>query len=239
MLATLDPRTWWFATRATGIVAWALLAASVIWGLMLSSRSFGRAAAPAWLLDLHRYLGGLAVVFTAMHIGSIASDDFVPFGWRDLFVPLASTWKPTAVAWGIVAFYLLLAVEATSLLQRQLPRRLWRAVHYLSFPLFVMATVHLATAGSDGGNPALQWSAVIVCTIVGFLVIVRIAVARSKPATRPARATAGTPDVADDPRAAMLARARAARAAKTAEATEAHGPPAVSLARGASPADEG
>ena len=44
-------------------------------------------------------------------------------GPAELFVPLASAWKPGAVAWGVVALYLLLAIEITSLLQRRIPRR--------------------------------------------------------------------------------------------------------------------
>lgn len=91
----------------------------------------------------------------------------------DLFVPLHTWWHPVAVAWGVVALYLLLAVELTSLLQRQLPRRWWRRVHYGSFPLYAFATVHLASAGTDGGTPALQWSAVIATALVVFLALVR------------------------------------------------------------------
>ena len=55
----------WYAARASGIVAWALAAASVVWGLALSTRALGRTPRPAWLFDLHRFLGGIALAFTA------------------------------------------------------------------------------------------------------------------------------------------------------------------------------
>ena len=58
----------WYAARAAGIVAWALAAGSVVWGLALSTRATGRKPRPAWLFDLHRFLGGLALVFTAIHV---------------------------------------------------------------------------------------------------------------------------------------------------------------------------
>ncbi len=201
MIAALDPRTWWFVARAGGLVAWALLALAVVWGLALSTKTFGRNPKPAWLLDLHRHLGGLAVVFTGVHLVGLVADSFVPFGWRELFVPLASTWKPGAVAWGIVAFYLLMAVEITSLLQRQLGRTWWHRVHLASFPLFVVATVHLATAGTDAGISVIQWVAVVVSTIVVFLVVVRL-VARREP-TRPVRPRSSQ---ADPPAERELAR---------------------------------
>jgi DMSO/TMAO reductase YedYZ heme-binding membrane subunit len=143
---------WWYAARAAGIVAWALLAASVGWGLALSTRALGRRPRPAWLLDLHRALGGLAVIFTGVHVVTIMLDSYVHFGLAEALVPLASTWHPVAVAWGIVAFYLLAAVEITSLARRRLPNRFWRRVHYASFPLFVLATVHGLSAGTDTGT---------------------------------------------------------------------------------------
>jgi hypothetical protein len=62
----------WFVARAGGIVAWALTAGSVIWGLLLSTRPLGRRPRPAWLFDLHRFLGGLAVIFTAVHVLAVA-----------------------------------------------------------------------------------------------------------------------------------------------------------------------
>ena len=31
-------QVWWYSARASGIVAWVLLAASVVWGLILSTK---------------------------------------------------------------------------------------------------------------------------------------------------------------------------------------------------------
>ncbi|RMH81966.1 MAG: ferredoxin-NADPH reductase, partial [Actinomyces sp.] len=64
----MNPQVWWYASRASGIVAWILITASVMWGLTLSTRVLGKKATPAWLLDLHRYLGGMAVVMTGIHL---------------------------------------------------------------------------------------------------------------------------------------------------------------------------
>ena len=61
----------------------------------------------------------------------------------DLLVPGASQWRPTAVAWGVIALYLLLAVEVTSLLKRRVPTRLWRIdrfqAHVLNSGVFFRA----------------------------------------------------------------------------------------------------
>ena len=175
---------WWYVARAGGLVSWALLAAAVLWGLALRSRILGSRPRPAWLLDLHRYLAGVAVVFVGVHVGAILLDGYVHFGLVQVLVPFTSTWHPGAVAWGIVALYLLLAVELTSLARAHLSRALWRRVHYLSFPLFVFATVHALSAGTDRRAPAYQLGVWSVCALVTVL-----AALRARPAA-PARPVA-------------------------------------------------
>jgi methionine sulfoxide reductase heme-binding subunit len=170
----VNQHVWWYAARAGGIVAWVLLALAVAWGLLLSTRVLDRRPTPAWLLDSHRFLGGLSVVFVGVHVAGLVGDSYVHFGWSEVLLPFASAWKPWAVALGVVAMWLLVAVEVTSLLMRRLPRRLWRAVHSSSFVLFVLAGLHGATAGTDHANVLYRdvTAALIVAAL--FLVFVRI-----------------------------------------------------------------
>ena len=172
---SVNVRLWWYVARAGGLVAWALLAASTLWGLALTTRAFAGRAAPRWLLDLHRFLGGLSVVFVGVHLTGVVADTFVHFGLADLFVPLAASWHPLWVAWGIVAFYLLIAVEVTSLLRSRLSHRLWKAVHGLSFLLFGVATVHVLVAGTDTDDAWALWPILVVTMAVTFLAVARAA----------------------------------------------------------------
>jgi len=164
----------WYAARAAGIVAWALAAGSVVWGLALSTRATGRKPRPAWLFDLHRFLGGLALVFTAIHVVAIVADTYVHFSLINVLVPFTGTWHPAAVAWGIVAFYLLLAIELTSLARAHVSKRLWRRVHFASFVLFAASTVHALSAGTDTGSRAFVLSVAAACGLVAALTAVRI-----------------------------------------------------------------
>lgn len=148
-------KLWWYISRASGIVGWALAALAILWGIALATRALGKRPPAPWLLVVHRFLGALCIVFVAVHMASLAFDPFVTFRLDDLFVPMASQWKPAAVAWGIVAFYLLIAVELTSLVRNRIPKRLWRWVHFSSYALYVLATVHLLTSGTDRSNPIL------------------------------------------------------------------------------------
>ncbi len=163
----------WYVSRASGLIAWALVAASIVWGITLSSRLLRRRGIPAWLLDLHRYLGLLAVVFTLVHLAGLVADNFVHFGFEELFIPMATDWRPGATAWGIVAFYLLIAIQITSLLMRRMPRKIWHSVHLLAYPLFVVGTVHGFQSGADRSNKLVQWSALLIIELVFGLSLFR------------------------------------------------------------------
>jgi methionine sulfoxide reductase heme-binding subunit len=175
--------TWWYLARAGGLVAWALLSISVLWGLLLSTRVFDRSISPKWITDLHRFLGGTAVLFTVMHVGTLVADSYVHFGAKEVLVPLASSWRPIAVAWGVIAFWIVAAVEATSLLMKHLPRRVWHAVHLSSFVLFFSATAHAITAGTDTRSPAFVISCTAVISTVLLLTLVRVLVPRKRGAS--------------------------------------------------------
>lgn len=174
---------WWYVARAGGIVAWSLLAASVVLGLFLSTRVRPLNAPPVWTTDLHRFLGGLATIFVGVHVVAIMLDSYTSFGVTDVLVPFASSWHPVWVAWGIVSMYLLLAVELTSLARRRLPRKLWHAVHLLSLPLFVFSTVHFAGAGTDAGNPFAVFGMILLSGVVAAFLFRRFAGSRSPTTT--------------------------------------------------------
>lgn len=193
----MSPQTWWYVARATGFVAWGLVTASVITGLLLSTRLAKGRPSPAWTLDLHRFVGGTAVVATALHLAGLVGDNYIHFGTADLLIPFASSWEPGAVALGIVALYLLLAVQVSSTLMRRLPRKLWRVVHLTSFVVFWASTFHLQLAGTDAANPVARWSVNLAMTAVVFLTLVRILSGRgrSRRAVSAASADADKPAV--------------------------------------------
>ncbi len=174
MLAEVTPKLSWYAARASGLVAWSLVTVAIICGLALATRLVRRRGVPAWLLDLHTFLGTLTVVFVAVHLLALVADNYVTFGWRELFVPFASRWRPVAVAWGICAMYLLAAIQVTSWMRSHLPRKLWHRVHLTSIPMFVMATVHGFTSGADRTNLVVQWAALSAGLLVVFLLVFRV-----------------------------------------------------------------
>ncbi len=177
----------WYAARAGGIVAWALTAASVVWGLWLSGRVRPFGVRPAWILDLHRFLGGLATIFVGVHVLAILADTYTNFGLSDVLVPFAAKWHPLAVAWGIVGLYVMLAVELTSLARKHLPHQLWRRVHVMALPLYVFATIHYLAAGTDATNPVSLVAIGVATASVAILFTRRMQEMRAKTSRRDQR----------------------------------------------------
>lgn len=168
----MNQKLWWYTVRASGMIAWVLVVASVLWGLALSARATRRPR-PAWVLDLHRFLAGLTFAFVGIHLIGLLADSYVGFGFSDMFVVYASKWRPGAVAWGIGALYLLIAVEVTSVLMRRMSRRFWHTVHLLSFVIFISVTAHALLAGADAGNSLVRWFAIGSSTAAMSLLLVR------------------------------------------------------------------
>lgn len=179
----MTEQLWWYVARSGGIVALFLAGAAVIWGLLLSSGFMGRATSKRWLLGVHSWLGGLTVTFTVIHLLGLWLDGFVHYSVADLFVPFVADTQPgtLAMAWGIVAFYLLLAVQGTSLLMRRLPRRWWRMIHLFSFFLLGFGILHGATAGTDATSPAYVGGVLAMLFTVIFLTTYRVLAGRRAP----------------------------------------------------------
>jgi DMSO/TMAO reductase YedYZ heme-binding membrane subunit len=180
----VSPEVWWYLSRASALVAYAMLTVSVLWGAALASGRFR--ARRAWLLDLHRGLGVLTIMFVAGHLATLLADSTVGFRLVDFIVPFASEWRPRAVAFGVAALWLVLAVEVTSLLLRRVPRRWWRGVHVTAYIAFWLTSVHGALAGTDSARLIYIATSSLAVAAVALAASYRI-LARRRPRTTSAR----------------------------------------------------
>ncbi len=189
----------WYVARSSGLIAWALVTASILWGLALSSRLVRRRGVPAWLLALHKYLGTLSIIFVVIHILGLVADNYVYYGWAEIFIPMATKWRPGPTAWGIAGFYLLAAIQVTSWMMRRMPRRVWHTIHISSIALFVFATIHGFQSGADRSNRLVQWSALVGGMLVGTLLLFRLLTRSERGSRRKKGRTAAKADVSPQP----------------------------------------
>ncbi len=157
----------WYTTRATGLVAMVLLTAAMAAGL-LSSVRFERRNWPRFVtLGLHRNLSLLALAFTVLHVLTTVLDNFVSIPVVDAFVPFIGTYRPFWLGLGAIAFDLMLALIATSLVRTRMGLRSWRLVHWTAYACWPVAVVHGLGTGTD---TPVRW--VLALTAACVLVIV-------------------------------------------------------------------
>ncbi|MEZ5182647.1 MAG: hypothetical protein R2702_12360 [Acidimicrobiales bacterium] len=126
-----------------------------------------------------------------MHVAGAVADNWIHLGWAEVLVPGTSSWRPLAVARGVVTMYLLAAVQITSLLRKRLSKRAWKRVHFASYPLFLTATAHGVTAGTEMGTTIGIAVAALVTAALAGLTAMRYRGAGSPGSPRPCSPGAG------------------------------------------------
>lgn len=147
-----DP-TFWLLARASGFTAYGLLTASVLAGLVLKSRPFGRALKPAPTTDVHRFLALLGLGMLALHGVTLTLDRTLRMPLAGLLFPGASHYRPAAVAVGVVAAELMALIYVSFLLRQWIGARNWRRLHWGTYLVFLLATVHGFASGTDSAQP--------------------------------------------------------------------------------------
>lgn len=141
----------WYSVRASGYTALILLTLSMALGLLLSLGVHS----PRWprflTNDLHAYTTLVSLIFIAVHIATTIADPYIHFGLAGALVPFATGYRTWAMAMGIVATYLMLAIWISSQLRRQIGWRTWRALHYAVYAVYGLSVAHTIWAGEDAG----------------------------------------------------------------------------------------
>jgi Ferric reductase like transmembrane component len=190
----MNPHFWWYVARAAGLSSWLFGATSITTGLLLSSDATTKPR-PNWQLDLHRYQGAVSLSLLGLHVSALIADSYSHFSATSVLVPFASEWRRGAVAWGVIAMWVFLAVEVSSLMRRRIGKRTWKVIHMSSLGAFAASTVHFITAGTDARNRLALVAIAVVCSLnTGLLVFRVLAAPRARrPFTeRPSRPSSTT-----------------------------------------------
>ncbi len=153
----LSPSTaFWYASRATGVVAIVLITAVVALGILVS-RQARLPGLPRFAgVSLHRYLSLLAAGFVAVHVLTAVADSYVSISLAAAIIPFTSAYRPLWLGLGAVSLDLIAAVIVTSLLRHRIGRRAWRCVHWLAYLAWPAALAHgLGSARDLRSGPLL------------------------------------------------------------------------------------
>jgi hypothetical protein len=152
----INGQTSWHLTRGVATVAYLTITASAAWGLILSSK-IAKDVTPAPItLELHQTLSWLGVGLAAFHGYLLLFDTYYHYVLTDLLVPFTGPYRPTETGLGIIGIYLLYLTAASFSWRAWMGQKAWRLLHYLTFPAFVLATVHGLLAGTDSVEPSMR-----------------------------------------------------------------------------------
>ena len=157
----------WYVARATGVVTLGFLTASVLLGILTSFR-WSSPTWPRFVVEfVHRNVSLLVLVFLAIHVVTVVADSFAPIRWIDVVIPFVSAYRPFWLGLGAVAFDLLIALVATSLLRHRIGFTAWRFVHWLAYACWPVAVLHGLGTGSDARTGlVLAFTAVCVVSVL-------------------------------------------------------------------------
>lgn len=119
------------------------------------------------IILIRRRIGLAAFYYAALHI--------VAYLWLDLLWSLDALWedilKRTYITLGMAAFALLipLAVTSTNGMIRRLGRSLWQKIHYLIYPIAILAVIHQTLV-----TKSLQWGEIVHGAILAALLLWRV-----------------------------------------------------------------
>ena len=143
-----DP-TFWILARASGLTAYVLLTLSVLAGIVVKSRPFGKRIRQPAAIDTHRTLAALGLGALVIHMTALVLDKTVRMPVQALFIPGLSPYRPLWVAVGVLTAELMVVVYASFSVRRRIGFKNWRRLHWVTFALFAGGTAHGLLSGSD------------------------------------------------------------------------------------------
>ena len=180
-LFSLDSvQTWWYVTRAAGLLGYLMIWLSTLWGLAVSSKIFDPWLERLFTFDFHEYLSLLGLGFVTLHIVVLLLDKFQPFSLLQVLIPFLSAYRPLWVGIGVIAFYLSLLVTVTFYMRSRISQKTFRTIHYLSLVAYLGATLHGLFSGTDSPLMAVGFmylvtflSIIFLCTYWLYLIWMR------------------------------------------------------------------
>ncbi len=165
----------WYASRATGIVALVLLTAVLVLGILVNRQGRLPGLPRFAVTDIHRNLSLLSVAFIAIHVLTAVLDTFVHIRLLSAVIPFASGYERLWLGLGAVSLDIMLAMIVTSLLRGRMNRLLWRAVHLLAYASWPVAFAHSIGSSTDLQHGWMLDLAIGCAMIVAAAVIWRLA----------------------------------------------------------------
>ncbi|MGH2936903.1 MAG: ferric reductase-like transmembrane domain-containing protein [Solirubrobacterales bacterium] len=185
---TLQSHGWWLASRASGLVAFALITISVGIGLAMAGKLMRRPGLSRKLVSIHEQTALAALVAIAVHGITLLGDPWLNPGVAGVTVPFAMGYKTIFTCLGVLAGYLAALLGLSFYARKRIGPRLWRKAHRATVVVYVLGLVHALGAGTDASAVWFRWWVILTAPLIGGLFVYRLLGRRTaRPAARKAR----------------------------------------------------
>ena len=155
-LDSAEPKAYWYLSRATAFVSLSLLWLSMALGLGITNKMARIWPGAPATFAIHEYVSLLGLAFALFHALVILGDKYINFTLVQLLTPFSTLdYKPFWVGLGQLGFYLWALVALSFYIRPVIGQKFWRALHYLSFGMYMLGLFHGIFSGSDS---SLGWA---------------------------------------------------------------------------------
>lgn len=165
---------WWLASRASGLVALALVTISVGIGLLMGGKLMRRPGLGPKLAAIHEHAALAAMVAIAVHGVTLLGDAWLSPGLAGIVIPFKMAYKPLWTGLGVLGGYLVALLGLSFYARRRIGARLWRKAHRFTVVVYALAVMHTLGAGTDASTPWLRWWLLLTAPPIALLFAVRL-----------------------------------------------------------------
>ncbi len=141
----------WNLIRVSGFLSYFLLTISLAFGFLQSFSSL-RSKKADFLL-IHQTSGWFGLLVILFHMMMLFFDHYVHYPIKSIMVPFISENEPFFSGLGTISFYLFLIIIGSSdFFMRKLGKRVWKRLHILSIPAWILMVIHGVSIGTDSSE---------------------------------------------------------------------------------------
>ena len=149
-----EAKGYWFLSRASGVTAYVLFWASMMMGLLMSTKTTRLWSTGPTFMAMHEFTSILGLLFAGFHALILLGDAFIQTDVVQILTPfLMDFGKDGAqsiwVGFGQLGFYALALILLSFYVRQRISYGGWRWSHFGTFVAYMLVTVHGMLVGSD------------------------------------------------------------------------------------------
>jgi predicted ferric reductase len=170
-----EAKAYWYLSRGSALVAYFLVWLSMALGLTITNRMARVWPGGPTAFEIHEYTSIIGLAFGLFHALILMGDRYINYSLAQILVPFASqSYRPIWVGLGQIAIYTWAILVASFYVKKKIGTKTWRMIHFSSFLMFLMVSVHSLLSGTDTNTPWAQWFYWISTGSIIFLLVYRI-----------------------------------------------------------------